>query len=306
MRYNSGSGGDFYSTCAAARPGRAGSANNHYDGTDTGQRLLDCLAGIADANSTIMLSNNGSTVGTTTADSSGHWSVPGIALSNGVDYSFAATATDTTNNTSSPSKALAFHDDQSAPAAPGSVAGERYSASRAAMASPTIRRSRSLVLRSGGTRSSTPSTAVPPGSTNAPTIAQLVQGSNTVDVRQTDVAGNVSGTTAFTFTLDSTAPSETFPTVTLTSDTGASNSDFITSNGGVQFAGAVADTGGAGIASVQVFNGATPLGTATVGAGTWSLNTTLASRHLQQSQGHGHRSGRQCHHDRQRADHHCR
>ena len=43
-------------------------------------------------------------------------------------------------------------------------------------------------------------------STSAPTLAQLVQGSNTVDVRQTDVAGNVSGLTAFTFTLDTVAP----------------------------------------------------------------------------------------------------
>ena len=65
--------------------------------------------------------------------------------------------------------------------------------------------------------------------------------------------------------------------MTLTSDTGASNADFITSNGGVHFAGTVADTGGAGIASVQVFNGATLLGTATVVAGNWSLDTTLAA-----------------------------
>ena len=65
--------------------------------------------------------------------------------------------------------------------------------------------------------------------------------------------------------------------MTLTSDTGASNTDFITSNGGVHFAGTVADTGGAGIASVQVFNGATLLGTATVVGGNWSLDTTLAA-----------------------------
>src|SRR5262249_59630391 len=43
-------------------------------------------------------------------------------------------------------------------------------------------------------------------STSAPTLAQLVQGSNTIDVRQTDVAGNVSGITAFNFTLDTVAP----------------------------------------------------------------------------------------------------
>ena len=101
---------------------------------------------------------------------------------------------------------------------------------------------------------------------------------NNLKVTVTDLAGNASTTTtAQTIIVDSAAPTESFPTVTLTSDTGTSNSDFITSNGGVHFAGAVADTGGAGIGSVQVFNGATLLGTATVVAGNWSLDTTLAA-----------------------------
>ena len=101
---------------------------------------------------------------------------------------------------------------------------------------------------------------------------------NNLKVTVTDLAGNASTTAnAQTIIVDATPPSETFPTVTLTSDTGASNSDFITSNGGVHFAGTVADTGGAGIASVQVFNGGTLLGTATVVAGNWSLDTTLAA-----------------------------
>ena len=65
-------------------------------------------------------------------------------------------------------------------------------------------------------------------SISAPTIAQLVQGSNTVDVRQTDVAGNVSGLTAFTFTLDTVVPAA--PGVALASDTGSSGSDHITNN----------------------------------------------------------------------------
>ena len=69
------------------------------------------IAGTAEANSTVTLFNNSSTVGTATADSSGHWSVPGVALSSGIDYSFTATATDAAG-TSMPSTALAFHDTQ--------------------------------------------------------------------------------------------------------------------------------------------------------------------------------------------------
>ena len=101
---------------------------------------------------------------------------------------------------------------------------------------------------------------------------------NALKVTVTDLAGNSNTTTnAQTIIVDATAPSETFPTVTLTSDTGSSGTDFITSNGGVHFAGTVADTGGAGIGTVQVFNGATLLGTASVSAGNWSLDTILAA-----------------------------
>ena len=76
------------------------------------------IAGTAEANDSVTLSNKGNVVGTTTADSGGHWSINGIPLSDGADYSFTATATDAANNTSGPSNALNFHNDQSAPSAP--------------------------------------------------------------------------------------------------------------------------------------------------------------------------------------------
>ena len=52
------------------------------------------IAGTAEANDSVTLSNKGNVVGTTTADSGGHWSINGIPLSDGADYSFTATATD--------------------------------------------------------------------------------------------------------------------------------------------------------------------------------------------------------------------
>ncbi len=54
------------------------------------------------------------------------------------------------------------------------------------------------------------------------------EGSNTVAVRQTDVAGNTSGATTVSFTLDTQVAA---PTVSLLADTGASGSDSITNNG---------------------------------------------------------------------------
>lgn len=56
---------------------------------------------------------------------------------------------------------------------------------------------------------------------------QYVQGSNTVYVRQTDVAGNVSAAQTLTFTFDTLVDA---PVLSLEEDTGASDSDLITRN----------------------------------------------------------------------------
>ncbi|WP_409586179.1 VCBS domain-containing protein [Vibrio rotiferianus] len=59
-------------------------------------------------------------------------------------------------------------------------------------------------------------------------------GSNTVNVRQTDAAGNISASSSLTFTLDNTA---TAPSVSLTSDSGSSSSDNITNVGDLTIGG---------------------------------------------------------------------
>ncbi|WP_436785043.1 retention module-containing protein [Stutzerimonas frequens] len=61
-----------------------------------------------------------------------------------------------------------------------------------------------------------------------------VEGSNTVSVRQTDVAGNTSGATTVSFVLDTQVAA---PSVSLTSDTGASGSDSITNSGALTIGG---------------------------------------------------------------------
>ncbi len=62
-----------------------------------------------------------------------------------------------------------------------------------------------------------------------------VEGANTVQVRQTDVAGNVSGTITFSFTLDTVAPAA--PVVALTTDSGSSETDHITNSGALTLSG---------------------------------------------------------------------
>ena len=236
------------------------------------------IAGTAPANSTVALANNGNAIGTTTADASGHWSINGIALSNGANYSFTATATDVSNNSSPPSNQLAFQVDQTPPAVPviTTTAPAQNNASSINVAG-TAEANSTVTLSNNGSPVGT-TTADGSGHWSVNGIPLSNGADNNFTATATDAANNASGpSNALTFHDDQTAPSATFPTVALTSDTGAASSDFITSNGGVHFAGTAADTGGAGLASVQVFNGATLLGTATVVAGNWSLDTTLAA-----------------------------
>ncbi|WP_198930816.1 beta strand repeat-containing protein, partial [Stutzerimonas balearica] len=61
-----------------------------------------------------------------------------------------------------------------------------------------------------------------------------VEGSNTVSVRQTDVAGNTSGATTLSFVLDTQVAA---PGVSLTSDTGVSGTDSITKDGALSITG---------------------------------------------------------------------
>jgi len=67
-----------------------------------------------------------------------------------------------------------------------------------------------------------------------------VQGANTVLVRQTDVAGNVSSTTTFSFTLDTVSPSS--PSLALVTDSGSSSGDHITNNGTLALSGVETDS----------------------------------------------------------------
>ena len=197
------------------------------------------IAGTAEANSTVTLFNNSSTVGTATADSSGHWSVPGVALSSGVDYSFTATATDGAG-TSKPSIALAFHDNQTAgPTAVATVtalsadtgtAGDFITGVAAQTVSGTFTGTlgageKIQVSADGGT---TWVDATPVGSNWTASGVTLSAGTGALSVRTIDTANNTTAGSGHSFTLDTVAP--TAPGVALTSDTGSSGSDHITNN----------------------------------------------------------------------------
>ncbi|WP_257010422.1 Ig-like domain-containing protein [Burkholderia ubonensis] len=66
------------------------------------------------------------------------------------------------------------------------------------------------------------------------TSFNAIEGVNDVQVRQTDIAGNTSDPTSFSFTLDTSAAA---PGVALTADSGSSASDHITNVGTLNLSG---------------------------------------------------------------------
>ena len=105
------------------------------------------------------------------------------------------------------------------------------------------------------------------------TTAALLGGSHSFTAKATDNAGNTTTTSAVTATVDTTQPTETISTTIIT-DTGATGtitSGGVTNDNTLGLSGTVSDAGG--VSSVQIYDGATLLGPATVSSGNWSYTT---------------------------------
>ena len=105
------------------------------------------------------------------------------------------------------------------------------------------------------------------------TTPALLAGSHSFTAKATDNAGNTTTTSAVTATVDTTPPTETISTtiITNTGATGTITSGGVTKDNTLGLSGTVSDAGG--VSSVQVYDGATLLGPATVSSGNWSYTT---------------------------------
>jgi large repetitive protein len=185
------------------------------------------LSGAAEAGDTVSVVVNGTAQQATVAPD-GSWTLALSGLSDGMTVSAAATATDVAGNTAT-SGTFAFTVDTTAPTAP-EVALAHDTGS-----SPTdlITNNGSLAL-SGIETGATVQYSTDGGNTwNASFTA--TEGANSVEVRQTDLAGNVGQATTLAFTLDTTPPA--VPVVALDHDTGSSPTDLITNNGSLALSG---------------------------------------------------------------------
>ena len=234
------------------------------------------LTGTAEANSTLQVFDGANQIGTATANSSGAWSLTTGTLTSG-GHSFTTKATDAAGNTSLASAALAVTIPSApvapptAPAAPtiasfstdSGVVGDHITndntltLSGAAVANSTVK------VFDGTTQIAT-ATADSSGAWSSTATTALADGSHNLTATATNASGTSTASAALAVTIDTHAPAAPV-------ETGAS---IVSGTTKVQLTGTAEAN-----STLQVFDGATQVGTATANSsGAWSLTTgTLTS-----------------------------
>jgi hypothetical protein len=222
------------------------------------------IEGAAKAGSLITLYDGTATLGTTQADSMGHWSyTPTSELSQG-EHSITATAQDPAGNVSAPTAAFTFTVDTTAPTAPAIVSvTDDVGAIQGALTNGGVTDDPSPTLTGTAEPGSTVSTydngkllgtvtADASGNWNYTPTTPLNEGLHEFTATATDAAGNTGpGSTPFTVTTDYTPPQASITIDAIEDDNGPSSSDFITNDDTLQFRGTL-DTPLANDEHVQV------------------------------------------------------
>lgn len=225
------------------------------------------LSGIAEANATISVYDNGALIGTTTADAGGAWSfTPSQPLGDGA-HSITATATDEAGNVGPSSIPQEVTVDTQPPGAPTVLPSDGQTISGVADPGSTI----SVDTNGDGTADA--STVADAGGLWSVTLSTQLPGGTVVSVTASDPAGNVSpATTATTdISLDTTPPP--VPALGTVQDNvgpllGLLVSGDVTNDPTPVFAGNGAEPG----SILSFYDNITLIGTATVdNSGNWSF-----------------------------------
>jgi large repetitive protein len=260
-------------TTPPAAPTIAEAVDDVAPGTDpvlTGGSTNDTtptLSGTAEAGSTVAIFQDGTEIGTATADGSGNWSfTPATELAEG-DYSFTATATDAAGNTSDPSTAFEVTVDTTAPAAPTVEPTDGTILTGTAEAGSTVQ----VDTNGDGTPDYTVE-ADADGNWSVTPDTPLADGTE-VSVTATDEAGNTSDpvTTTVDENLNDTTPPAA-PTIAEAVDDVAPGTDPVLTGGSTNdTTPTLSGTAEAG-STVAIFQDGTEIGTATAdGSGNWSF-----------------------------------
>ncbi|BET41992.1 Ig-like domain-containing protein [Atlantibacter hermannii] len=248
------------------------------DGAST-KDTTPTVSGEAEPGSTVVIFDNGTEIGTVTADENGNWSfTPATALDDG-EHTFTVDVTDPAGNTSPSTSAGTIMIDTTAPAAASEVTlsgGDQTLADGASTqdSTPTIsgeaEAGSTVVIYDNGEAIGTV-TADENGSWSFTPETALDDGEHTFTVNVTDAAGNTSpATAAGTITIDTTAPAAS--EVTLSGDDqpladGASTQDNTPTLSGEAEPGS----------TVAIYDNGTEIGTVTADAdGNWSFTPATA------------------------------
>src|SRR6185312_12317780 len=240
-------------------------SNDTGASSSDGITMDDSLKGTADANSAIQIYNGATLLASTTADGSGNWSVAkaALGLADG-SYTLTVNETDIAGNTGTTS--VGFTLDTAPDVVTAKLSNDTGASSSDGITMDdslkgTADANSAIQIYNGATLLAS-TTADGSGNWSVAKAALgLADGSYTLTVNETDIAGNT-GTTSVGFTLD-TAPDVV--TAKLSNDTGASSSDGITMDDSLK---GTADANSA----IQIYNGATLLASTTAdGSGNWSV-----------------------------------
>ena len=224
----------------------------------------ESLVGTAEAGRIVTVRNGSATLGVTTADASGHWTMAPI-LSDGA-YTLTAGQTDLAGNTGSAS--LVFTLDQSAPkirlklaSDTGSDAADKYTADASISGSGFA--GGIVTISEGGLSLGTAAVDAKGSWSYASTLAD---GTHTLMASEPDAVGNV-GSATVTFTLDTTPPVAA-PNQVVNSDFGVSGAWYLSYLPAAYTVQGWTPTAGAGVSpSAEAFwdNGYVPEGQGTSG-----------------------------------------
>ncbi len=247
---------------AASDSGLAGDGKTN-DSTPT-------ISGTGEAGASISVALGGQTL-TTTVAADGTWSVTPTALADG-PYTAVVTQTDAAGNSSSASVPVAIDtgidafEADLAPDSDSGALGDSITSDNTPTFNGTGEPGSAVTVTVGG---QTLTTTVAPDGTWSVTAATLPDGDYTVDVSQTDLAGNTASANGV-YTIDTTSPLLT-AALAVASDSGVAADGKTNDN-----TPTISGTGEAGASISVVIDGQT-LTTTVAADGTWSVTpTTLA------------------------------
>ncbi len=261
-------------------------------GTDTGSSTSDAITsnttpiftGTGEANATVTLydTDGVTSLGSTTADGSGNWSITSGKLATGA-HTLTVKQSDEAGNVSAASASLAVVIDTTAPSAPGTPV--LSTASDSGTLGDNLTSTVTPTLTGTGEANATVKlydtdgvtllgTATADGSGNwSITSSKLGDGAHTLTAKQTDAAGNVSSaSSSLSLSIDTSIPTAPGTPVLATASDGGTLGDGLTN----VTTPVITGTGTAGN-TIKLYdtNGTTLLGSAVVdGGGNWSITSS--------------------------------